>query len=60
MSNRNAIFKDITNQLKTKYQIKESQARALAKQALVENRDFGTIGKSNFWLRISLLDGTCI
>ena len=60
MSNRNAIFKDITNQLKTKYQIKERQARALAKKALVENRDFGTIGKSNFWLRISLLDGTCI
>jgi len=42
MTNRNALFKDMTKNLKTEFKLKEGQARALAKQALVENRSFGS------------------
>ena len=42
MMNRNDIFKDITDHLKANFQMKEAAARALAKQALVENRNLGT------------------
>merc|ERR1712223_517791 len=42
MMNRNDIFKDITDHLKANFQMKEADARALAKQALVENRNLGT------------------
>jgi len=42
MGNRNAIFTHITNHLKTEFEMKDDQARAFAKQALVENRDEGT------------------
>ena len=42
MMNRNDIFKDITDHLKANFLMKEANARALAKQALVENRNLGT------------------
>ena len=41
MGKRNAIFKDIANRLETEFKMEKENAKALAKQALVEHRTQG-------------------
>ena len=55
MGIRNAIFKDIANHLETEFKMERENAKVLAKQALVEQRNQGCDKRFGDLLQFTIL-----